>query len=228
MASSEHVLVDAVVNDYAADKVVADYAEVRLNTSEAAFVRGVGAPAAALRLILVLPCRGAAGLLTAQTSDIASQAFGADDHFEIIKTTSVERDVELDQRNFTDWMAGLRTTWFQEVAHAIEGANVLIAEQRAQLEKRVTSAIRNRREPLTLVATAASQLDIPLNAERSRPLPIPLSPRTINMAMIEASAAAGGNESGLAADIADALIDHRIVRPCVGKNARNRQPLSRR
>lgn len=208
-STSVELLVDGLLNDHAAAEVEPLYDQFRIDTREAATPRDAPAPssAKALQLSLTLPCRGGAALLMSTPPRAVHSTMGMGDRYEVMITLEPNVAETTDQDAFTGWVAEAKAGWLAQLAEAVSAANVTIREHRSAVRAVVEPVIRRRRQARLLISQAAQTLDIPLDSNPTPGASIPLRPRTVNLATIEASAAAGGNEAGLALDIADALVD---------------------
>lgn len=206
--NSVELLIDAIVNDFAAEVIVPKYDEFRIETRDSPRAKDAPSPITAqpLEVIFILPCRGAARLLMSDASRVVNMTRTASSRYEVMITLALAGDSDLDDADFTDSVAQLRAEWFEQISKATITANTKIAEHRDAIRAAVAPVARQRHFQRRLVSQAASALNIPLDRVSAAPT-IPLEPRILNLATVEAAASAGGDEEGLAVEIADALVD---------------------
>jgi hypothetical protein len=212
-ASTAELLVDALVSDYAAPRIVPRYEDFRIDSRESDSHLMTDSPSATahpLEIAFTLPCDGAASLLMSTEPRVVTTAHGtsgSETSYEVIHTIVLTVDATTDEATFTAAIAQFKSDWFAKIAEATANANVKIDEHRASLRAAVEIIIRQRHVQHHLVSQAASALNIPLDRASGSTPSIPLVPRALTLAAVETAAAAGGNEEVLASDIADALID---------------------
>ncbi|SEE47766.1 hypothetical protein SAMN04488561_1450 [Jiangella alba] len=107
----------------------------------------------------------------------------------------------------TSALAATREQWFKHVATSVDNANAKIGAHRQRIRELVEPIIRQRQRQRGQLRGAAAALNIPLDHTPSVGATVPMTPRSLTLAAAEAAANAGGNEIGLAADIARTLID---------------------
>jgi hypothetical protein len=212
-SSTPELLIDAIVNDFAAPRIVPLYDDFRIDSREA-MLQPTDAPPATtahpLELAFTLPCQGAASLLLSTEPRVVSSTQGTSGpaaHFEVLHTVRLSLDAAADEAAFTDAIAQFKSDWFAKIAETTVNANVRVDEHRSSLRAAIEPIVRQRHLQRRLVRAATSALNIPLDRVGGPVPSIPLIPRALTLAAVETAAAAGGNEQMLAADIANALID---------------------
>ncbi|MGH3688650.1 MAG: hypothetical protein ACRDT7_00710 [Microbacterium sp.] len=208
LGSSVQDIVQAIIDEFAADEIAARWDDFDLELSESRATRGPNGPALTevnpLLISLNLPLTGASEELRGPTN--SGRGGGGQDVYvrSYQGTLAMSSDTDPDEvrRGLEQW----RTEWFEKMALAIEEANLKIREHRVALHEAVYGLVSERHKRLHLLDSAARSLDIPLN-KSSAPVGVPLRPRSLTLVDIEKSARAGGSEAGLRTDIADALVD---------------------
>lgn len=208
LGSSVQDIVDALVDEFAAQEIVARWDDFNIEVSDSGAARTTEAPvptnASPLRISLNLPLTGASDELDGPTN--AGRGGGGQDAYIRSYQGDLEMSSDMDpdevRRGLEEW----RTAWLEKMATAVEEANVKIREHRDLLRQAVERVVAERHKRLRLLDDATRSLDIPLNKNATQ-ITVPLRPRTLTLADVEQSARAGGSESGLRTDIADALVE---------------------
>lgn len=208
------LLIDAIVDDFAASPIVPLYEHLRIDTREIEVQRQDAVPATTARpleLAFTLPCQGAAMLLLTTEPRVVSstrgESGGSSTKFEALHTVQLSVDPTTDEAEFTAAIAQFKSDWFAKIAEATTNANLRITQHRKDLRAAIEPIVRQRHTQRRLIKSATSSLQIPLDRVEGRVPSIPLVARTLTLAAVETAAAAGGNEQMLASDIADSLID---------------------
>lgn len=197
-ASGLATLTQAIVNEHAASEVVARYSDVTADAFDLPTIAG-SPPSPTprpLQLQLKLPCEGAAGKLIHK---VATSTRSTGDAFFLILEVPVANVVSAED------LATLRGEWFERVGVAVRELNEEIRQHRAEALAAVSAIISVRYARHRSLVAAASSIDLPLNQEADAAA-VTLVPRGLSLADVERDAAAGGNEAGLADEIASALV----------------------
>ena len=203
-STSVDVLVEMIVNDYAASPIDPAYDKTYFDTDDFPIYNGEGVEPTYLppQVKLTLPCLGATQLLWQYPRMLAGGGGSTGDKGYLVMPY-IEPDPSISSDGFRADLAAQRATWFQAVAEAAAAANLEIEAHRAELRAAVRAVVGPNHRRRALMRDAAAELDIPLSASEQQ-ISISLERRSLNLDAIEARAA--GNESGLAGEIADALI----------------------
>lgn len=206
--ASVDVLVEGLLYEHCASEVDPVWADFRIDTREGARPAGEPAPEAVqpLTVSLVMPCRGAGAALFDVTPRPITNTHGSGDYFEISTMLTLGMPDD-DAERFTAGIDELRSQWMRLVADAVAEANQTIASQRERTRSIVEPIVVARHRRRSLIRGAATALAIPLNRVPSGDEHLSLNRRPITLQVVEAAAAAGGNEAALADGIADDLID---------------------
>ncbi len=200
-------LVDSIMDDHAASPVLPIWDELHFTTHDQPPAEPGGSPR--VQLTFVLPCRGAAMLFFSSEPQVVSSGQGGGGSPDYLLNYSMEFSLagQPDQESFTSAIGTTRDAWLSSLRAAIDRVNVKIEDHRSRLRDEVEQLVRQRHSLRALITGAASSLDIPLDRRRSAHIPIPIAPQALDLNTVESAAAAGRDEHGLAADIADALVE---------------------
>lgn len=203
--TSVDLLTSAIVLDHLAADVQPRYDELYITTSEPSLIAGrdVSPSAQPLSMAFVLPADGAASFAM---SYIGGSAQSAGERYEFNLDFMIQPGGERDEEQLQAALQDAKARWIAYVAEKVAEANAALKEDREAVERDVRAIIEERWWRRRAVAGAARQLNIPLGRP-TRPGPtVPLIPAALTLPAVEAAAAAGGSDKGLAADIANSLI----------------------
>jgi len=197
-AVAADALVDAIVNEHSAQDVEVAYEAIESKTYALSPIAGEDASATArpTRFELAVPCAGAVQEL--QHAGGGSRSTG--DRSWVTMQFDVSADFDQEQ------LAQIQEQWFASLRAGADQANAVIRQRREELRQAVQQIIQPRHATRQAILRATRALNIPLNQkEDGRQLLTP-QPKLLTLQDLERSAAAGGNEYGLAAGIADAIV----------------------
>lgn len=198
-AASPDALADAIVTEHAAQDIVVQYEalESRTYVMSPPPERASAPKGSPTRFELSLPCTGAmndlrhAGGSARMTGDKAWLTLQFD----------VSGAFEPDQ------LLAVRDQWFASVSEGAAQANLVIKQRREELREAAMQIIAARHATRRAIVRATGALEIPLNQGDTERQMLRPRPRFLTLTDIERASAAGGNEVGLAGDVADAIVE---------------------
>lgn len=203
--SSADLLTSAIVRDHAATDVQPRYQDLFINTYEPTRIAGADVPPTAepLQMQFVLPVEGAASFGLSYVGG-SSQHNG--DHSEYLLDFKLGDSATQDETVLQGAIRDLKDGWLAHVRERVEQANLALRKAREEMDRDVRAIVQERWSRQRAIANVTRELNIPLGRQESPVPSIPLKPVQLTLPVVEAAAAAGGSEQGLAADIADSLV----------------------
>jgi hypothetical protein len=197
-STSAEALTDAIVNEHSAQDVVLAYEAIESKTYNMSAIAGadVARDAQPTRLELAVPCAGAGQELRHAGGGLRATG----EHAWV--TLQFDVPIAFDQAQLVE----VREQWFASLRAGAEQANEVIRGHRRELRDAVRRIIEPRHATRQAILSATNALDIPLNQGDGEQRFFAPRPKLLTLKDIERTVTAGGNEHGLAVDIADAIV----------------------